>query len=81
MNPHTRYEVPVFRVPSLVVIVFAALAVGVLFGTIYLSATQPGALPDWRDLIPKKPAVPDVSTIIQRELDAHNPFLPAKGGR
>jgi len=80
MNPHTRYEIPVYRVPAAIVIVFAALAVGVLIGTIYLSATQPDA-PKLSDLLPKKIEVPSLSTYIRRELDAHNPFLPAKGGR
>lgn len=81
MNPHTRYEVPVFKIPLALVIMFAALAVGAIIGTVYLEATQedPGT---WRELFSvKKIALPDVHSAIQREVDAHNPFLQAKGDR
>jgi hypothetical protein len=81
VNPHTRYEIPVYRVPAAIVLFFAALAVGVLIGTIYLEATQEEP-PTWHDLLPKTPKLPDVHSAIQREVDAHNPFLQAmRGGR
>lgn len=80
MNPHTRYEIPIYRVPAAIVLFFAVMAAGALIGTIYLEATEENP-PTWRDLFPKKPQLPDVHSAIQREIDAHNPFLQVKGGR
>lgn len=75
MNPHTRYELSLDKVPQGFALAFVILTCAAILGTIYLYSITPGEVLPMPQRTVKLPHIPDAHAVIQQAVDAHNPIL------